>query len=79
MPPPIDILEGVTDTQNAAALAAQSNDPSFSNVFQELKRRGYVHVSTDEAELERTLSEDTVTYYCGFDPTASSATSATLR
>ncbi len=62
----------MTDTQNAAALAAQSNDPSFSNVFQELKWRGYVHVSTDEAELERTLSEDTVTYYCGFDPTASS-------
>jgi tyrosyl-tRNA synthetase len=62
----------VTDTQNAAALAAQSNDPSFSNIFQELKWRGYVHVSTDETELERALSEDTVTYYCGFDPTASS-------
>lgn len=62
----------MTETQNAAALAAQGNDPTFDNVFQELKWRGYVHVSTDEAELERALSQDTVTYYCGFDPTASS-------
>ena len=62
----------VTDTQNSAALSAQSNDPTFANVFQELKWRGYVHVSTDEAELEKHLSEGSVTYYCGFDPTASS-------
>lgn len=37
-----------------------------------MKWRGLVHVSTDEAELERALSEETVTYYCGFDPTAPS-------
>ena len=54
------------------ALAGQSNDPSFENIWQELKWRGLVHVSTDETELERVLSEEIVTYYCGFDPTAPS-------
>ncbi|WP_353615486.1 tyrosine--tRNA ligase [Arthrobacter sp. UCD-GKA] len=50
----------------------QSNDPSFANIWQELKWRGLVHVSTDEAELEKVLSEESITYYCGFDPTAPS-------
>ncbi|PCC27732.1 tyrosine--tRNA ligase [Glutamicibacter sp. BW80] len=53
-------------------MAGQSNDPSFENIWQELKWRGLVHVSTDEAELERVLSEESITYYCGFDPTAPS-------
>ncbi|RKW70920.1 tyrosine--tRNA ligase [Galactobacter caseinivorans] len=53
-------------------LSAQRNDQTFANVFQELKWRGFVQVSTDEAELERVLSEESVTYYCGFDPTAAS-------
>jgi tyrosyl-tRNA synthetase len=62
----------VTQTGNAVAQAAQSNDPTFENVYQELLWRGYVHVSTDAEALEKALSEETVTYYCGFDPTASS-------
>ena len=50
----------------------QHNDPSFDNVWQELKWRGLVHVSTDETALEEVLDGDPITYYCGFDPTASS-------
>jgi tyrosyl-tRNA synthetase len=53
-------------------LDAQQNDSSFANIWQELKWRGLVHVSTDEAELEKLLAGDPVTYYCGFDPTAPS-------
>ncbi|HSU70715.1 MAG TPA: tyrosine--tRNA ligase, partial [Micrococcaceae bacterium] len=51
---------------------SQQNDPSFANIWQELKWRGLVHVSTDEAELEKLLAGDPVTFYCGFDPTAPS-------
>ncbi|MEV4901843.1 tyrosine--tRNA ligase [Citricoccus sp. NPDC055426] len=54
------------------ALAGQSNDPSFENVWQELRWRGLVHVSTDEAALEELLAGEPITYYCGFDPTAPS-------
>ena len=53
-------------------LESQQNDPSFANVWQELKWRGLVHVSTDEVELEKLLAGEPVTYYCGFDPTAPS-------
>ena len=53
-------------------LESQQNDPSFANIWQELKWRGLVHVSTDEAELEKLLAGEPVTYYCGFDPTAPS-------
>ncbi|GAB4098739.1 tyrosine--tRNA ligase [Sinomonas halotolerans] len=53
-------------------LDSQKNDPSFPNVFQELKWRGLVHVSTDESELEKLLAGEPITYYCGFDPTAPS-------
>ena len=62
----------MSESKQNPALAGQSNDSSFANVWQELKWRGLVHVSTDEAELERALAEETVTYYCGFDPTAPS-------
>ncbi|WP_372699923.1 tyrosine--tRNA ligase [Arthrobacter sp. JSM 101049] len=54
------------------AIAGQQNDPSFPNIWQELKWRGLVHVSTDEAELEQMLAGEPITYYCGFDPTAAS-------
>ncbi|MGG7443505.1 tyrosine--tRNA ligase [Zafaria sp. J156] len=54
------------------ALAGQKNDPAFPNIWQELKWRGLVHVSTDEAALEELLAGDPITYYCGFDPTAPS-------
>nr|WP_218063170.1 tyrosine--tRNA ligase [Arthrobacter sp. SDTb3-6] len=53
-------------------LRAPQNDPSFANVWQELKWRGLVQVSTDEAALEELLAGDPITYYCGFDPTAPS-------
>ena len=66
-----DILEDVT-IETPAGLSAQKNDPTFNNVWQELKWRGLVQVSTDEAELEKLLAGDSITYYCGFDPTAPS-------
>ena len=62
----------MSEIEQNSALAGQRNDPSFENIWQELKWRGLVHVSTDETELERVLSEEIVTYYCGFDPTAPS-------
>lgn len=52
-------------------LSAQQNDSSFSDVLEELKWRGLVALSTDEAELGKAL-EKQVTFYCGFDPTAPS-------
>lgn len=51
---------------------AQQNDPSFANVWQELRWRGLVQVSTDETELEALLAGDPIVFYCGFDPTAPS-------
>lgn len=54
------------------ALDAQRIDDSFETIWQELIWRGLVHVSTDEDELEKTLAQGPVTYYCGFDPTAAS-------
>ena len=59
-------------TESNPALDKQSNDPSFENIFQELKWRGLVHVFTDEEALEKALAGEPITYYCGFDPTASS-------
>ncbi|WP_299165268.1 tyrosine--tRNA ligase [uncultured Arthrobacter sp.] len=54
------------------AVNQQQNDTSFENLWQELKWRGLIHVSTDEAELEKLLAGAPITYYCGFDPTAPS-------
>lgn len=53
-------------------LAAQHNDDSFQNIWQELKWRGLVHVSTDEEALEKALSEESLNFYIGYDPTAAS-------
>jgi tyrosyl-tRNA synthetase len=53
-------------------LSSQRNDASFANIWQELRWRGLIQVSTDEAELEKLLAGDPVTFYCGFDPTAPS-------
>ncbi|MHA7277978.1 tyrosine--tRNA ligase [Arthrobacter sp. Hz1] len=61
-----------TDPGPAELLNGQRNDPAFANVWQELKWRGLVHVSTDEKALEEALAGDPVTFYCGFDPTAPS-------
>jgi tyrosyl-tRNA synthetase len=54
------------------SLASQSNDPSFSSLWEELQWRGLVHVSTDPEQLSELLATPPVTYYCGFDPTAPS-------
>ena len=54
------------------ALAKQSNDSGFSDVWEELKWRGLVSISTDEAELQSALKSSSLTFYCGFDPTAPS-------
>ncbi|THG31222.1 tyrosine--tRNA ligase [Glaciibacter flavus] len=62
-------MAGVSDP---AILAAQSNDPSFDDVWEELVWRGHVHVSTNESELKSLLAGAPITYYCGFDPTAPS-------
>ncbi|GAA3700078.1 tyrosine--tRNA ligase [Zhihengliuella alba] len=62
----------MSPTETNAVLAQQKNDPSFENIWQELKWRGVVHVSTDEAALEELLAGDPITYYVGFDPTAPS-------
>lgn len=53
-------------------MAAQHNDASFSHILDELKWRGLVALSTDEDALRKELSENSITYYCGFDPTAPS-------
>ncbi len=57
---------------SAEILNAQHNDDTFENIWQELKWRGLVHVSTDEAALEKALSEESLTFYTGYDPTAAS-------
>ncbi|MEY4743689.1 MAG: hypothetical protein RIR34_1028 [Actinomycetota bacterium] len=57
---------------NQQVLAAQSNDSSFSEIWEELKWRGLIAQSTDDAELRGLLNSKSITYYCGFDPTAPS-------
>lgn len=52
-------------------LQAQRNDPSFGHILDELKWRGLVALSTDDAQLREALSGQ-ITFYCGFDPTAPS-------
>jgi tyrosyl-tRNA synthetase len=42
------------------------------DAFAELRWRGLVALSTDEAALREALSSGPLTYYCGFDPTAAS-------
>jgi tyrosyl-tRNA synthetase len=53
-------------------LAQQANDSTFTDVWEEISWRGLVHVSTDETALRDLLAGESVTYYCGFDPTAPS-------
>ncbi|MCX6496486.1 MAG: tyrosine--tRNA ligase [Rhodoluna sp.] len=54
------------------ALQQQSNDSSFPDIWEELKWRGLVAISTDETELRNALKSSPLTFYCGFDPTAAS-------
>ena len=53
-------------------LRGQHNDASFEHIIDELNWRGLVALSTDEKELREALSAGSITYYCGFDPTAPS-------
>lgn len=53
-------------------VSEQTNDPSFSSLWEELHWRGLIHVSTDEKALAHALAGESITYYCGFDPTAPS-------
>jgi tyrosyl-tRNA synthetase len=53
-------------------LNQQTNDPSFTDLWDELTWRGLVQVSTDAGELRALLAGAPITYYCGFDPTAPS-------
>ena len=43
-----------------------------SEILDDLRWRGLVALTTDEAELDRALASGPVTFYCGFDPTAPS-------
>ncbi|RUR01040.1 tyrosine--tRNA ligase [Labedella endophytica] len=53
-------------------LHTQQNDASFEDIWDELVWRGLVHVSTDASSLKELLAGESITYYCGFDPTAAS-------
>ena len=44
----------------------------MSNIFQELKDRGFIYQMTDEKAVEKKLNEEKAVFYCGFDPTGSS-------
>lgn len=52
--------------------ANQSNDSSFPGFWEELKWRGLIAISTDEAELSKSINSGKLTFYIGFDPTAPS-------
>ena len=41
-------------------------------IYEELKRRGFIYQETDSAAIEEKLNHSQVTFYCGFDPTGSS-------
>ncbi len=59
-------------TTPAISVAPQRLDDSFDTLWDELRWRGLVHVSTDEDALRELLDGDPIAYYCGFDPTAPS-------
>lgn len=44
----------------------------MENVYDVLKDRGYLKQFTDEEEIKKLLSEEKITFYIGFDPTADS-------
>jgi tyrosyl-tRNA synthetase len=62
----------VSSDADPDVLTRQRNDPAFASVWDELRWRGLVQVSTDETALRDALDAGPVTYYCGFDPTAPS-------
>ena len=50
----------------------QANDKSFAGIYEELQWRGLIALSTDEAKLREVLNTQSISFYCGFDPTAPS-------
>jgi tyrosyl-tRNA synthetase len=54
------------------AVTEQGVTEARGNALDELRWRGLVAISTDEAALRAALGAGPVTYYCGFDPTAPS-------
>jgi len=50
----------------------QANDKSFDGIYEELQWRGLIALSTDEAKLKEVLNTQSISFYCGFDPTAPS-------
>jgi tyrosyl-tRNA synthetase len=54
------------------ALHSQSNDRTFPDLWSELEWRGLIQVSTNVDELRSLLGGKSISYYCGFDPTAPS-------
>ncbi len=67
---PADTVERVSPL--TVSTTQPANDPTFENVWDELVWRGLVHVSTDPEALRAALGGESITYYCGFDPTAPS-------
>ncbi|MFM7030434.1 MAG: tyrosine--tRNA ligase [Micrococcales bacterium] len=57
---------------NPEVLATQTNDSSFQDIWEELQWRGLINQTTNEEELRELLTKKSITYYCGFDPTAPS-------
>ena len=45
----------------------------MDNVFEALNERGFIKQTTKAEQVARLLGEEQVTYYVGFDPTASSS------
>ncbi|HEX6474292.1 MAG TPA: tyrosine--tRNA ligase, partial [Candidatus Limnocylindria bacterium] len=43
-----------------------------SEILDDLRWRGLLALTTDEAALDAALSSGPITFYCGFDPTAPS-------
>lgn len=50
-----------------------SNDETFGGLlWDELKWRGLISTTTNDELLKNALNDETITFYCGFDPTAPS-------
>ena len=69
---PGSMVSVMTSDQLSDILAAQHNDDTFDTLIEELQWRGLISVSTDIGALSDLLESGPITYYCGFDPTASS-------
>ncbi|UTT62095.1 tyrosine--tRNA ligase [Microcella humidisoli] len=65
-------MTAAPDPDRTVTLTPPQNDPSFETVWDEIVWRGLVHVSTDPDSLRTALGGESITYYCGFDPTAAS-------